>query len=417
MISYLNFVLAILALGVSVLGSPQDEWTFPSLPDYSSSVSDGETHTFSWSPKFQTYFKEFCPKCDPENVAVWLTGGGGSTFTKHQVSCKLVRRNNSRAKANINTASIDVVNSRSFVWTVNASGPAEIVYWVLRFTAPGDYVDGQPEVSSPMFKIKRSPSKSTSTSINSSPSATRTTVVGTTAVGTTAVGTPILVSITSSSASEATHSSSDIATDAARAVVDDVKSKLTTPQIIGIAAGATGVFLIVLVSLAVCCYRRRRSRVRSPQTQHSHELTHDWNVRNPQLAPPAAVHTMSTHPMLSGPHAPTHMFSTSLTGSHASNDDSRKFSEHPSGSYDVKRANDSNTSLIPAGDRAPQDERSFREPTMRHAATEHRNSVRKFSDTSPGSNGAPAQGMSENNVLDALRDGRFSMNMKKFLSD
>ena len=407
-------VLAFVAFGVSVLGGVQDEWVFPSLPDYSSSASDGDRYTFKWTSELQTYFKEFCPKCDPENVAVWLTGGGGSTYTKHQVSCKSVTRNDIQANTDMITASVDVVNSRSFVWTVDASGPAEIVYWVLRFTTPGGYVDGQPEVSSPMFKIERSSSESTSTSTESSPSPTRTF----------AVGSPILVSMTSSTASGATLTASspstppDVLTNHTKTVVDNVKSKLTTPQIAGIAAAGAGVLLIVLVFLAVCCYRRRRrNKVPYPETQYTLQLAPVSNTQNPQLARPAAVHTPSTRSKLFKPHAATHMFSKSMRGSHAGNEDSRRIYDHPNGSHDTARADESDTSLISPPTRAPQDERSSREPTMDHADTGHWTSVRRLDDTSSGSNGAPAEGMSEIENPNAPREGRFSVNMKEYMKE
>lgn len=357
--SSLYLILTIVAFGLlASCGSPQDEWTFPSLPDYSSSVNDGETYTFRWTSKLQTHFTKWCPGCDPENVDVWLTGGSGSTFTKHKVS-----------------SSIDVINSRSFVWTVGTSGPSGIEYWVLRFTTPGGYLDGQQEVSSPIFKIKRSSSKSTSISENSFPTATRFVTVGT----------PIFVPVTSSSISEASQSNTAISTasgtesapsdpsnTSTNEAVGDIKSKLTTGSIVGIAAAVViAVLLIALAVLGYCCYKQRRNRPRDAAGQHNHQLEPVPRVQNPQPTHSAAGHSTLIRARLSSPHAANHIFANNVSLSCASNEELGRDYDRLSTGHEIARANDSNTSLLSAPIRVPPDKLLLREPAISHAITSY----------------------------------------------
>ena len=53
----------------------QADWLNPSLPDKSTTVTNGQDVILQWTTDLQAWFPQYCSECDTSNVDLWIMGG------------------------------------------------------------------------------------------------------------------------------------------------------------------------------------------------------------------------------------------------------------------------------------------------------------------------------------------------------
>lgn len=63
----------------------QEDWTNPESPDYTTTFTNGDTVTLSWTSYLYDDFSKYCASCDPESANLWVESGDYS----HQIASPL----------------------------------------------------------------------------------------------------------------------------------------------------------------------------------------------------------------------------------------------------------------------------------------------------------------------------------------
>ncbi|KAI1266896.1 hypothetical protein F5Y18DRAFT_351642 [Xylariaceae sp. FL1019] len=297
--------VACLSLGSYV----QDDWLSPQA---SESWYTGETYTVAWDSDLQSWFGDYCPACDTQNVDLWLTGSGSNYY--------LVK------------AGINVESTTSCPYTVPDG--FETDKFVFRFIPSGvKWQNGGEEISGALFYIRVSPTTtSSSESSTASPSTSTiedspasTTEGSTTTIDTASSTSPAVAAGSSSSPTEsasasASESASPTSSTTSASTADSTgaptstSSDSTTGLSIGAKAGvgvgaAAGVIALIVLSF-LFARRQRQSKAAppptayapaSPSTPQSPPQYHQYNQQGAQYNQSAAQYNQ---PAAYPPHSP-----------------------------------------------------------------------------------------------------------------
>ena len=161
----LSSVALVLGPTASLAQSPQEDWTFPRSPDYTSTLIAGRTYTISWTPALRNAFDTYCSSCDVRDLDLLVTGAASSAVHSvggikppKLVSIVAVARDLIHLAEGIN-----IVSDLSYEWTVDIplsdlDGTSE---WVFRFVPAGSTSSFQ-QVSSSIFYVRQTDEDTTS---------------------------------------------------------------------------------------------------------------------------------------------------------------------------------------------------------------------------------------------------------------
>ena len=79
----LRYISAVL-IGVCILFARaqvtvQDEWLAPALPDFSTTITIGETYDIQWTKELYTAFPQYAPSANVTDVDLWITTSDSDT--------------------------------------------------------------------------------------------------------------------------------------------------------------------------------------------------------------------------------------------------------------------------------------------------------------------------------------------------
>ncbi|KAJ9503885.1 hypothetical protein LTR99_002648 [Exophiala xenobiotica] len=194
----------------------QDDWVAPAAPDFTSTLTIGESYMITWNSSLVDTFASYLPDADVNSVDLWITD-----YNLHVYSHLIAARQN--------LGSIDFISWRVDVPADELLGTDQ---WVFRWLPQDvDYSETSEQVSSPGFFLQNLTESAATTSSSSSSSSS-------------APSTPSAVSTSSSAEPSSTQTSTSVtapvtaAPTASQPPAVSSSGSLSTGSKAGIAIGA-----------------------------------------------------------------------------------------------------------------------------------------------------------------------------------